>query len=335
MERQLGQMVHLVDDLLDMARISRGQIELKKERADLGNVVASAVETSLPLIDANRHSLTVHMPDEPLILDIDPTRIAQVISNLLNNAAKYTPAGGRINLTVRPESAEVIIDVTDTGIGISAESLAMVFELFAQVRGSKDRTQGGLGIGLSLVRRLVEMHGGTVSASSPGIGQGSTFTVRLPLSGRGHPPSSTADRDTACPRDATRPLRVLVVDDNTDAAETLATLLTTLRHTTRVASNGDQALELVREFRPDVVFLDLGMPGKDGYDVVRVLRQTAGMERVKLVALTGWGSEIDRARTEEAGFDRHLTKPASLAALQAVLSDLVQPADAPTDRPSC
>ncbi|WP_170162342.1 PAS domain-containing protein [Caldimonas tepidiphila] len=343
MERQLSHLVHLVDDLLDVARITRGKLELKKERVDLRGVVASAVETSLPHIEAGCHDLAVQLPDEPLPLDADPTRIAQVLSNLLNNAAKYTPSGGRIRLSVSREGEQVLVAVTDTGIGLPAQALSTVFQMFAQIGHATERGHGGLGIGLTLVRRLVELHGGTVEAASAGPGQGSTFMVRLPLAAveAGEAPPAVREGQPSAPG-SDRGLRVLVVDDNVDAAETLAALLGMIGHTTRVAHDGLQALDAAREFRPEAVFLDLGMPGMDGYEVARALRGTPGFARTLLVALTGWGAESDRALSREAGFDQHLTKPADLAVIDALLKKLAaarraSPGDqgAPFPMPAC
>ena len=338
MERQVNHMVHLVDDLLDIARISTGKVELKKGRVDLQTVIASAVETSMPLIQSGRHELQVQIPDEPLLLDVDLTRVAQVVSNLLNNAAKYTPASGRISLLARREGAFVEISITDTGIGIPPSSISTVFEMFTQVGRNMERAQGGLGIGLSLVRRLVELHGGTVHASSQGVGRGSTFTVRLPLvidehavARRPTPAGASVTASaavpspaSAAPDDAGTGLRVLVVDDNIDAADTLGALLEMIGHTTRVANDGYQAIEMAAAFQPQVVFLDIGLPGMNGYEVARKLRQMPGMDRAFLVALTGWGAREDRDRSSEAGFDHHLTKPADMTAVETLLSNLAR-----------
>ena len=320
MERQLRHLVRLVDDLLDVARISSGKVELKKEVVELKAVLASAVETSMPLMNAAGHTLEAHLPAETLYLMADSTRIAQVVSNLLNNAAKYTPHGGRIELTARREEGEVVIAVTDTGIGIAPEALPEVFEMFTQVGRNRDRSQGGLGIGLALVRRLVELHGGSVTAESPGVGQGSTFIVRLPLA---H--TDTSQVAAARPNSgeaAARSLRVLVVDDNADAAESLAALLELSGHATRIANNGTEAVRAAHEFRPEIVFLDIGMPGKDGYQVARELRESPQTRQAVLVALTGWGAKDDRARSRQAGFDHHLTKPAGLAAVDGLLAQM-------------
>ena len=331
MERQVNHMVHLVDDLLDIARISTGKVELKKERVDLQTVIASAVETSMPLIEAGRHELLVQVPDEELLLEVDLTRVAQVVSNLLNNAAKYTPARGRIGLTARRDGGFVAIAVTDTGIGIPPSSMPTVFEMFTQVGRNMERAQGGLGIGLSLVRRLVELHGGTVEATSEGVGRGSTFTVRLPLVvdnaiAAAAPTAPAAPPAAAAPATDEAPagLRVLVVDDNIDAADTLGALLDMGGHATRVANDGYQAIAMAQDFQPQVVFLDIGLPGLNGYEVARKLRELPGMERAFLVALTGWGTREDRDRSSEAGFDHHLTKPADMNAVETLLANVAR-----------
>jgi PAS domain S-box-containing protein len=321
MDRQLGHLIHLVDDLLDIARITRGKIELKKEPVLLRTIVATAVETSTALIEAHGHSLSVELPLEPLELEADVTRMVQVLSNLLNNAAKYTPAGGRIALSAWREDGHAVIAVADSGIGIPPESIGSVFEMFTQVRGSLDRAQGGLGIGLSLVRRLVELHGGRVSAFSGGRGQGSTFTVRLPLRpGTPHAQALPAADGMPAAGPVDSPLRVLVVDDNLDAADSLVALLEVLGHTTTAAHDGVQALQVARGFVPDLVILDIGLPGMSGYDVAREIRRSAELRKVVLIALTGWGSESDQRQSQEAGFDQHLTKPVSLEALEQALA---------------
>jgi PAS domain S-box-containing protein len=327
MDRQLGHLIHLVDDLLDIARITRGKIELKKEPVLLRTIVATAVETSTALMETHGHQLTVELPPEPLELEADVTRMVQVLSNLLNNAAKYTPAGGRVRLSAWRENGQAVIAVSDSGIGIPADAIGSVFEMFTQVRGSLDRAQGGLGIGLSLVRRLVELHGGRVSAFSAGRGQGSTFTVRLPLRpGTAHAQArkgaASAGDAAAAPTAPAAPaaLRVLVVDDNLDAAESLVALLEVLGHTTAVAHDGVQALEAAREFLPDLVLLDIGLPGMNGYDVARAIRRTEALRQVVLIALTGWGAQSDQQQSQEAGFDQHLTKPVSLEALEQALA---------------
>jgi CheY-like chemotaxis protein len=287
----------------------------------LRTIVATAVETSTALIEAHRHTLSVELPPEPLELEADVTRMVQVLSNLLNNAAKYTPSGGRIVLSAWREDGHAVIAVADSGIGIPPESIGSVFEMFTQVRGSLDRAQGGLGIGLSLVRRLVELHGGRVSASSRGRGQGSTFTVRLPLRpGTAHALEPSGQPEAVLSAAAGGPLRVLVVDDNADAADSLVALLEALGHTTTVAHDGVAGLEAARAFLPDLVFLDIGLPGMSGYDVAREVRRTAALRQPVLIALTGWGSQSDQEQSHEAGFDQHLTKPVSLEALEQALA---------------
>ena len=319
MDRQVAHMVRLIDDLLDVARISSGKVELRRERVSLQGVVDSAVETSAPLFEAGGHTLELHLPADSVPLYADPTRLAQVLGNLLNNAAKYTPPGGRIRLVARLDGGEVVVAVTDSGVGIPREALPTLFQMFSQVGRNMDQSQGGLGIGLSLVRALVELHGGSVSASSPGAGQGSTFTVRLPVAA----PETVAAPALATPdAPVNHSFRVLVVDDNRDAADSLAMILEMNGHKIRVANDGAQALGVAGEFHPHVVFLDIGMPGKDGYEVARELRRTIASRDAVLVALTGWGAEDDRIRSREAGFDHHLTKPAELAAVEQLLSQL-------------
>jgi PAS domain S-box-containing protein len=322
MERQLGHLVNLVDDLLDVARITRGQIELRRERIDLAAVLSAAVETSMPLIEAARHQLDVRRPQEPLIVDADLTRMTQVISNLLNNAARYTPRGGNIVLAAERDGRDAVVAVSDNGIGIDPASLDDVFRMFTQVGESRQQASGGLGIGLSLVRSLVELHGGSVTASSAGTNAGSVFTVRLPLASGATPTLSGPVTGTAPAAPVRQGLRVLVVDDNRDAAETLAALLGHAGHSAPVANDGHQALRMLASFQPHVVFLDLGMPGMSGYEVAAAIRRDPRNADVRLVALTGWGGEADRARTAQAGFDRHLTKPATAEAIDAVLAGL-------------
>ncbi|MFC0252068.1 hybrid sensor histidine kinase/response regulator [Massilia consociata] len=326
MERQLGHLVNLVDDLLDVARITRGQIELKRERIELAAVLSAAVETSMPLIEAARHHLDVRMPVEALVVDADLTRLTQVVSNLLNNAARYTPRGGNIVLAAERDGNEAVIAVSDNGVGIDPASLDDVFKMFTQVGDSRKQGAGGLGIGLSLVRSLVELHGGTVHAASAGTNAGSVFTVRLPLSDAAPQMAAPADApagvEPAAPAVPRQGLRVLVVDDNRDAAETLSALLTHIGHSAPVANDGHQALRMMASFQPQVVFLDLGMPGMSGYEVAAAIRRDLRHAGVKLVALTGWGGEADRERTAQAGFDLHLTKPATTAAIEDVLARL-------------
>ncbi len=316
MERQVAQMVRLIDDLLDVARISGGKIDLQKARVDLKDVLAAAIETSMPFIEKGRHALVVQQTDDALTIDADPTRIAQVLSNLLNNAAKYTPPGGRITVTVSRFDDEAVVTIADNGIGIPAESLSAIFVLFNQVQHHLHRAQGGLGVGLSLVRQLVDMHGGSVEAASAGTGAGSTLTVRLPLALAGAASSNVA-ADAVAPPHAR--LRLLVTDDNVDAAQSLASMFALQGHDTRIAHTGLQALAIARTFLPQVSFLDIGMPGMNGYETALAMRELPGLAQAVLVALTGWGTDNDRARTLQAGFDHHLTKPADAAMLAGVL----------------
>lgn len=323
MERQVQHLVRLVDDLLDVSRINRGKIHLRKERVELATVIERAVETARPVIDALGHQLTVTLPPEPVVLEADLTRLAQVVANLLNNAAKYTDRAGKIWLTALVEGGAlsprfVTIHVRDTGIGIAAEMLPHVFDLFAQADRSLERAQGGLGIGLTLVRHLVEMHGGTVSVQSEGTGQGAEFVVRLPLPSKPPARETEKHRPHAAVPGPTR--RVLVVDDNVDAAESLGLMLRLWGHEIRLAHNGLEALEEAARFRPDLVLLDIGLPEMDGYEVARQLRQRADMAQPMLVAVTGYGQEEDRRRSLESGCDLHLTKPVDPSALAALLT---------------
>ena len=319
MERQLKHLVHLVDDLLDIARISSNKVALRRERLDLAAVLAGAVETSMPLIASSGHALDVHMPAEPLHVIGDATRLAQVVSNLLNNAAKYTPAGGSIELGVAQEGGQAVVCVRDNGVGIPHDELPKVFEMFTQVGRNLDRAPGGLGIGLALVRRLVELHGGSIEASSGGADSGSTFTLRLPLA---EAATNEAAPSPAGDEHSITTFRVMVVDDNVDAAESLAELLEIEGHEVRVTHDGESALQLAANFAPEVVFLDIGMPGKDGYQVAREMRVQPATQHSVLVALTGWGAQEDRARSRNAGFDHHLTKPASLDSVDALLAQI-------------
>jgi signal transduction histidine kinase/ActR/RegA family two-component response regulator len=322
MERQVGHMVHLIDDLLDIARISSGKVVLQVEPVTLQSVVASAVETSLPLVEVAGHALALDLPEQPLWLDGDAVRLSQVLSNLLSNAAKYTPQPGRISLTATVADGMAVIAVTDTGIGIAREALESVFDMFAQAPHSIGISKGGLGIGLCLVRHLVTLHGGDVVAASPGTDQGSTFTIRLPLAAAtdtaSTQPDVAAGVESSTP--ARTPLRVLVADDNVDAADTLGDLLEALGCQVCVTYDGEQAVQTAAGFQPVLVFLDIGMPRMDGYAAARALRALPGLQRVMLVALTGWGAEADRARTRAAGFDDHLLKPAAPHQVAAVLA---------------
>jgi PAS domain S-box-containing protein len=320
MERQLGHLVRLVDDLLDVSRISRGKVELKRARVRLGDVFDHATEASRALIATAGHVLTVRAPPEPLWVDGDLTRLIQSVGNLLNNAAKYTPDGGHIELWARAEGGEAIVGVTDDGAGISAEMLPRVFDLFTQVDQTLNRARGGLGIGLSLVRKLVELHGGTVEAQSDGLGRGSTFRIRLPLAAA-RSAEASAGATHRPPSLRPRVRRILVVDDNVDAAELLAAVLKLTGHQTRTAHDGYEALATAEDFRPDAIFLDIGLPGIDGYEVAKRLRAAPGFGAM-LVALTGWGAEDDKRHAKEAGFDFHLTKPVERAQIEDLLERL-------------
>ena len=317
MERQLGQMVRLIDDLLEVSRITSGKVVLRLERIELQHAVHTAVEAARPQIDAAAQQLHLDMPDEPIWLQADTTRICQVVSNLLANAGKYSPDGSAISLTVRRQGPEVVITVSDQGEGIPQNMLSHVFEMFAQVDRTLDRAQGGLGIGLALVKRLVEMHSGTVSVESPGLGAGSTFTVHLPTAA----PEERFENPIASASDmlSETTLRVLVVDDNVDAAETLGELLIIYGHEARVAHSGEAGLALAREFQPSLVFLDIGMPGMNGYETARRIRQDASLLPMTLVALTGWGAEADKTKAKDAGFDLHFTKPVELDNVENIL----------------
>ncbi len=319
MERQLGHLVRLVDDLLELSRITRGLIELQPKRTEVAALVRNAVETSATLVESAHHQLAISLPAEPIFVDVDPVRIVQVISNLLNNAAKYTDDGGQIWLNARVTDREVVISVRDNGIGIAPAMQARVFEMFAQVDRAAGRSYGGLGIGLTLVRSLVAMHGGRVEVKSAGEGQGSEFLVHLPLAVKtdaGPNPGASSKR----PASVLTAQRILVVDDNRDSADSLQTLLKFLGADVDVAYGGAEALAAIEKFHPAVVLLDLGMPEIDGYEVAKRVRQRTEFDDVTLIALTGWGQEEDRRRAQNAGFDHHLVKPADIASLQTLLA---------------
>jgi signal transduction histidine kinase/ActR/RegA family two-component response regulator len=325
LERQTGSVIRLVDDLLELSRINQGRIELRKERIRLTAVLRSALESSAPIVEAAGHELIVAEPPEPVLLNADPVRLTQVIANLLNNAAKYTERGGRIVLSAQVFGSEAVITVRDTGVGIPADMLSNIFEMFVQVDPARDRSRQGLGIGLTLVRRLVELHGGTVEARSDGPGKGSEFIVRLPAfadqraprtDGAPVPKEARADRRKS---DLAR-FRILVVDDHHDAGDSLATLLRLLGHEVRVAYDGQSGMEAARVFRPQVALLDIGMPGMDGIELGTRLRREPEFENLLMVALTGYGRDEDRQRSSEAGFNAHLVKPVDVATLNALLA---------------
>jgi signal transduction histidine kinase len=318
-ERQSRQLTRLVDDLLDVSRITRGKITLRSEPVDVATVVAAAVETCRPTIDAHRHELTVKLPDRPLILQGDPARLTQIIANLLSNGARYQDDGGRIELIVEPGGTDAVFTVRDDGIGIAPDVLPSVFDLFSQAGRSQKRTNDGLGIGLALVKKLTELHGGTIEARSEGQGKGSQFVVRIPR--RTSPVA--ADRpeaEAAAARFGAVPLRILVVDDNRDAAGSLAELLRLGGHQVTVAHDGPQALELALADQPEIVFLDIGLPEMDGYEVCRQAR-ALGLSDVRIIAMSGYGQLQDRQRSKAAGFDAHSVKPVELDELAKLLAD--------------
>jgi PAS domain S-box-containing protein len=317
MQRQVRQLVRLIDDLLDVSRIRLGKISLRMQRVELAHAIEQAVETARPAIDAAGHRLRLELPSHPAWLEADPVRLAQVFSNLLSNAAKFTPQGGSIEMVAVIAAGGVTVTVRDSGIGIEPRNLDSIFGLFAQVDQSLERSQGGLGIGLNLVRRLVELHGGSVAAQSEGTGRGSEFIVKLPLAmDQGAP--EVAVEDTMGTRVGQVP-RVLVVDDNRDGADSLCMMIETLGGRPRAAYDGSAALEIASELRPDVVFLDIGLPGMSGYEVCRRMRATDWGRRAMIVALTGWGQDQDRRHAEGAGFDRHVVKPIEDATLRLIL----------------
>jgi PAS domain S-box-containing protein len=329
MERQVRQMVRLIDDLLDLSRISRGKLELRKERVTLAAVVENALETMRPAVNALGRDLVVDLPEEPVLLEADLTRLAQVLANLLHNAVKYTDEGGHLRLHARREGGSVAIRVTDDGVGISAEALPRVFDMFTQVDQTTEASRGGLGIGLSIVRNLVAMHGGTVDALSAGRGRGAEFVVRLPILTAPLPVLSNPPDEA--PRNAAA-RRILVVDDNEDSAVGLALLLEMKGNDVCTAYDGHQALGIAEAYRPDLIFLDLGLPGLDGHAVCREIRAQTWGRAVPIVALTGWSQEEDRRRSHESGFTHHLVKPAEPAVLDRLLADL--PSPLPAVRPS-
>lgn len=318
-DRQVEHLVRLVDDLLDVSRITQGKITLKKEKVDLITIIGRALETSRPLIDSCKHRLTVSLPEQPLRLEGDTTRLTQVVSNLLNNAAKFTPEGGQIWLIAEAQNGQMVLRVRDTGIGIPEDLLPQVFDLFRQADRSLDRSQGGLGVGLTLVRSLLEMHGGTVEAYSDGPGRGSEFVVRLPAFAE---PSQALEEASAVESDMGNSAchRILVVDDNVDSAESIALLLELNGHDVRLAHDGPAALEIAHSFHPQVVVLDIGLPGMDGYEVARRLRGEAQMQNIILIALTGYGQSEDRQQSLAAGFNHHLVKPVDPEMLQTLIS---------------
>jgi CheY-like chemotaxis protein len=324
--RQARHMTGLINDLLDVSRVTRGLIVLEQDILDLGKVVAEAVEQARPLIDARRHRLVVHVPDEPVVIQGDHKRLVQVVSNVLNNAAKYTRDGGNIALELAVQGNAAVITITDDGVGMSSDLVKRAFDLFAQAQRSSDRSQGGLGLGLALVKSLVELHRGTISARSAGLGCGSTFTIRLPRVVHALPPGPPGQPDTPpLPCGATG-RRVMIVDDNIDAAHMLGKFLETLGHAVHVEHDAVTALAALAAgatAAPDVFLLDIGLPDIDGYELARRLRALPGSRSAILVAVTGYGGPQDRERTAAAGFDYHFVKPVDLGALSSLLAEAV------------
>jgi signal transduction histidine kinase len=323
MDRQVRHLVRLIDDLLDISRITRGKLELRKQRVALKVLLSNALESSKPFIDAGHHTLTMSAPDETIWLDVDPIRLSQVISNLLNNAAKYTPQGGAIALTARHKHNTIQIEVKDNGIGLSPQMLTKVFDMFSQVEPSTARSQGGLGIGLTLARRLAEMHEGAVEASSEGEGKGCTFTIILPFNKeiQGDPMQKPVEESADLAFHG-KSHRVLVVDDQVDIAQSLKDLLSLLGQDTHTVHNGPEALQAARDFKPELIFLDIGLPGMSGYEVVRYLRAQEEALKPTIIAVTGWGDEHSITLAREAGFDKHLTKPVDPREIERILQTL-------------
>jgi PAS domain S-box-containing protein len=323
MEMQVTQLVRLIDDLMDVSRINKDMLELNKEPTLLGKIIRQAVETSGPLIDSQKHELSIDIPSEEIFLEGDTVRLTQVFANLLNNAAKYTPNNGRISIHVVPEDGWVSVRIKDNGIGIPEDMLSNVFKMFTQVDNSLERSHGGMGIGLSLVKRLVEMHGGSVVARSGGIGAGSEFIVTLPIA----PRPVAAESGRAAQGDSYKAAanrRVLVVDDNADSAHTLAIILEMMGHITEVAGDGLEAIATAEKFLPEVVLMDIGMPKLNGYETARRMRQSSWGRKIFIIAMTGWGQDDDRRKSSEAGFNSHLVKPVDEAEIRRIL-DTISP----------
>ena len=321
MDRQLNHLVRLIDDLLDVSRVSQGKIDLRKEKITLQSAIEVAIETSEPIIKAAEHILTVNVPKDAIWLEADLTRLAQVLSNILNNAAKYTPVGGKISLDVSQKDADsVSVAITDNGLGIEEKMLMKVFDLFTQVDNHLERSQGGLGIGLALVKKMVEIHDGIITAESKGINKGSTFTITLPVI---HVDGKTDSKAAAAPViEVAQPLKILLVDDNIPSAKTTGWMLELIGHQPILAHDGPSALQAALELKPDVVMLDIGLPGMNGYEVCRELRKNPEFKDTVMIAQTGWGRDSDRQQAQEAGFDHHLVKPIKLDEVTALLKDL-------------
>jgi signal transduction histidine kinase/DNA-binding response OmpR family regulator len=325
-ERQIERMTHLVDDLLDVARINQGKIQLRKEKIELGAKILRALETSRPPIEEAGHQLFVSLPEDAVWVEGDRVRLQQILENLLINAGKYTEPGGRIDVSLRAERGEAVVRIRDTGVGIAPEMLPKIWEMFAQADSSSEQAGSGLGIGLSLARQLVHLHAGRIEAASEGLGKGSEFTVRLPLASADAEERAAAEPAGIQKTEAVSlARRILVVDDNADAADSLKVLLGILGHEVEVAPDGVSALQLARKFDPELVFLDIGLPGMNGYEIARRLRKEAGSASARIIALSGYGAERDRLRSKEAGFDLHLVKPVDPASLPAVIAAVFTP----------
>jgi PAS domain S-box-containing protein len=320
MARQVNQLTHLIDDLMDVSRINSGKVELQNEIMDISVAIQVATETSLPFIEAAQHELVMQVSNDRLLVNADPIRVAQVLSNILTNAAKYTPKGGRIDVCSYRENGSAFVSISDTGMGIPETEVSNIFDMFTQVSSSKENSQGGLGIGLSLVKRLIELQNGTVTVFSAGAGKGATFIVRLPLVTDEALVQPESDTLSAQIPQAGKILRILVADDNKDAADMLASVLSFQGHTVQIAADGEEALLIAKSFIPHVAFLDIGMPKMDGRDVAREIRKSPHLEKTLLVAVTGWGSLDDRASTKVAGFDYHFTKPVDLTDMERLLT---------------
>jgi signal transduction histidine kinase len=318
-DRQIQQMTRLIDDLMDVSRIRQGKTKLRREHIELAKVVLGAVETSRPHIDEHGHELTLTMPPDAVIVDADQVRLTQVFMNLLTNAAKYSEKGSHIELDVERQGSDVVVTVKDAGIGIPATKLQTIFEMFSQVEGALSRSQGGLGIGLCLVKQLVELHGGRIEAKSEGLGKGSQFVVRLPIVVERTSRKTSDDDGNAKP---TSDLRILVVDDNRDIASSLAILLKMMGNNVRTAHDGEEAVRAAGEFDPHVVLLDIGLPKMNGYEAARIIREEPWGKNMILIAVTGWGQDEDKRKSEEAGFDRHMVKPVDPQALMKLLAAL-------------
>jgi len=326
-ERQVRHLIRLVSDLLDMSRVSQGKLALLKRPMETSDIVFRAIEMASPLVEQRGHRLTVKVPETGLLVEADETRLAQVICNILNNAAKYTPEGGRIAVTASRDGAHAVVSVTDSGIGLRPEVLSRIFDLFVQEERGLDRSRGGLGIGLSIARGLVELHGGTIDAKSDGEGKGSEFVIRLPLAGEAG--AAAQDQDPAHATASGSGKRILVVDDNRDGAELLEEVFRALGHATRLAYDGPTALQMARDFQPHIAFLDIGLPEMDGYELARRVRALPGLAGIRLVAATGFGQETDRDRARAAGFDEHLVKPVEIDALRRLMDRLLAPLATP------